>query len=47
MELVSGTAAGAIESLSQINMAFGSQIPFRNFEDFDEFMLDPDTKLVL
>lgn len=45
--LVAWNADGFTRSLEQVNNAFGASLPFRNFNEFDSFMKDDNTRFVL
>ena len=45
--MVDWDGAGFLASLAQVNEVFGSSLPFKNQEEFDEMMLDDDQTFVL
>ncbi len=45
--LFGSDAGAAFEAVAEINLALGRALPFRDIAEFDAFMSDPDSKLVL
>jgi len=45
--LTRGDAAGCVEGLAQVSTGLGAALPWRTLEEFDAFMIDEDSMLVL